>query len=99
PAFSWPRRTMKSTDTSIHLNLPARRAAVLAAGLLLSFAPLAPAQDSTAILNALVRKGVLTQAEAEEIRAEAKEASAAVPVPAVPAAKSVTRLSLGGRLQ
>ena len=90
---------MKPTNTSIQSNLFSKRAAVLAAGLLLSFAPLAPAQDSTAILNALVRKGVLTQAEAEEIRAEAKEASAAVPVPAVPAAKSVTRLSLGGRLQ
>jgi hypothetical protein len=65
------------------------------------------AQDGAAILNALVRKGILTEQEAAEIRAEATTAKQQPPptqTPAPPPAvevrtKPVTRLQLSGRVQ
>lgn len=67
----------------------------LLGGAVLLAAP-AVAQESKAIIDALVKKGVISSDEAKEILAEAKKAA---PVVAVPGAKPVTRLSVGGRLQ
>lgn len=83
-----------------HASRPHRTgcAAILALLALTAGATLpAQAQDGQAILDALVRKGVLTAAEAEQITAEAdKKAS---PLSVVIGGKSTTKLSLGGRLQ
>jgi phosphate-selective porin len=67
---------------------------VMLAGLLLMASPLA-AQDSKAILDALVRKGVLSSDEADAIKEEAKSSA---PVFAV-GGKKVSKLSLGARIQ
>jgi phosphate-selective porin len=67
----------------------------LLGGAVLLAAP-AVAQESKAIIDALVKKGVISSDEAKEILAEAKKAT---PVVAVPGARPVTRLSVGGRLQ
>jgi len=67
----------------------------LLGGAVLLAAP-AVAQESKAIIDALVKKGVISSDEAKEILAEAKKA---IPVVAVPGARPVTRLSVGGRLQ
>lgn len=68
--------------------------ALLGGALLITSA--AVAQESKAIVDALVKKGVITSGEAKEILAEAKKA---IPVVAVPGAKPVTRLAIAGRLQ
>jgi hypothetical protein len=57
------------------------------------------AQDSGALINALVRKGILSNQEAEDIRAELLRESAVVPSVVYGGAKSTHRLSVGGRLQ
>jgi len=67
----------------------------LLSGLLLMASPLA-AQDSKAILDVLVLKGVLSSKEADSIKKEAKSSS---PVYAVPGKKAVSKLSLGARIQ
>ena len=69
------------------------------AGLLLSTATLVQAQDSGALIMALVRKGILTDQEAEDIRAELLREAAVVPAPAFAGGKSTQRLSVGLRLQ
>lgn len=56
----------------------------------------AVAQESKAIIDALVKKGVITSDEAKEILADARKAT---PVVAGPGSRSVTRISVGGRLQ
>lgn len=62
--------------------------------------PLALAQDSGALVDVLVRKGILTSQEGEEVRAELlKEYAAQSPAPVVAGGKSTSRLSLGMRLQ
>ncbi len=58
------------------------------------------AQDSGALIEALVRKGILNDQEAEEIRADlTREVAAATPIFAVPGSKTATKLSIGARLQ
>jgi hypothetical protein len=57
---------------------------------------LAPAQDSAALIEALVRKGILTDQEAEDIRADLVRI---VPAPAFAGGKSTEKLSIGGRMQ
>jgi hypothetical protein len=58
------------------------------------------AQDSAALINALIRKGILTNQEAEDIRADlTREAAAVVPAPAFGGGKSTDRLSVGMRMQ
>lgn len=60
----------------------------------------ASAQDSGALIEALVRKGILTNQEAEDIRADlVREAAAVVPAPTFAGGKSTDRLSVGMRLQ
>jgi hypothetical protein len=68
------------------------------AGVLL-FAAAAPAQDSGALLNALIRKGVLTNQEAEDIRADLVRENNTVPAHAMGGGKSTDRLSVGMRMQ
>lgn len=65
----------------------------------LASASLAFAQDNTALINALIRKGVLTAQEAEEIRAELAAAPKTIPAEAVAMGKSTERLGIGMRLQ
>jgi phosphate-selective porin len=69
------------------------------AGLLFAAVSPAWAQDSGALLDVLVRKGVLSDQEAEEIRADLSRDYAANNINATPAGKSVTRLTLSGRIQ
>jgi hypothetical protein len=58
------------------------------------------AQDSGALIEALVRKGILTNQEAEDIRADlGREHAAVIPAPAFAGGKSTDRLSVGMRLQ
>lgn len=66
-----------------------------AAALLLAASP-AWAQDSKALIDALIKKGILTSEEAKSVQDEAKKSA---PVYAVPGAKPVTKLSIGARLQ
>ncbi len=54
------------------------------------------AQDSKALIDALIKKGVLTADEAKAVQDEAKKSA---PVHAVPGAKPVSKLTLGARLQ
>lgn len=54
------------------------------------------AQDSKALIDALIRKGVLTADEAKAVQDEAKKSA---PVYAAPGAKPVSKLSIGARLQ
>lgn len=75
-----------------------RRAALLGActGILASFAP---AQDSGALLNVLVRKGILSDQEAEDIRAELTADSHAAVISSISGGKSTHSLAISGRLQ
>ncbi|MFA6960316.1 MAG: porin [Opitutaceae bacterium] len=68
----------------------------LLGGVALGTASMAVAQDSGALLDALVRKGVLTDQEAEDIRVDlTRDFSTFV----VPGAKSVNSLTIKGRMQ
>jgi hypothetical protein len=82
-------------NTTYRMNLPPIRC-LWAAGILFGAAPLASAQDNAALINALIQKGILTQAEAQQIQQEVKQAT---PVVSVPGSRNVTRLSLTGRIQ
>lgn len=57
------------------------------------------AQDSGALLEALVRKGILTDQEAEDIRADLVREAAQPPATATGGSNFTTRLRLSGRLQ
>ena len=61
---------------------------------------LALAQDSGALVNALIKKGILTNQEAEDIRADlVRDAAAVLPANATGGGKSTDRLSVGMRMQ
>src|SRR5262245_36665204 len=62
-------------------------------------ATVAPAQDSGALVNALIRKGILTNQEAEDIRAELVKESNTVPAHAFGGGKFTDRLNVGMRMQ
>jgi Phosphate-selective porin O and P len=63
-------------------------------------ASVAVAQDSGALLDALVRKGVLNDQEAEEIRADlTRDNAAAMPKFAAPAGKDTKSIAISGRIQ
>jgi hypothetical protein len=66
---------------------------------LTALAPAALAQDSAALVNALIRKGILTNQEAEDIRAELVKESNTVPAHAFAGNKSTDRLTIGMRMQ
>jgi len=59
----------------------------------------ARAQDSGALLNALVKKGILTDQDAEELRADLSKDSAASVIETVSSGKSTSGLQFSGRLQ
>jgi len=62
-------------------------------------APFAAAQESGALIDALIRKGILTHQEAEDIRAELVRENNTVPAHAMAGGKSTDRLSIGMRMQ
>lgn len=62
-------------------------------------APTLFAQDSGALIDALVRKGILTNQEAEDIRADLIRDSNTIPSAVFAGGKSTDRLSVGMRLQ
>ena len=70
----------------------------LCAGALLVASP-AIAQDSGPLLDALVRKGILTNQEAEDLRADLVRDSNTIPAKAIGGGKSTDRLSVGMRMQ
>ena len=70
----------------------------LAAGFVFSSAAL-PAQDSGALLDILIKKGILTNQEAEDVRADLIRDSNTIPAHAMGGGKSTDRLSVGMRLQ
>lgn len=60
----------------------------------------ASAQDSGALLDALVRKGILSDQEAEEVRADlGRDFASALPKSAGPGSKEVSKLTITGRVQ
>ena len=59
----------------------------------------AVAQDSGALIDALIRKGILTNQEAEDIRADLVRESNTIPAHAMAGGKSSDRLSVGMRMQ
>lgn len=67
--------------------------------LISGFATFGAAQDSGALLNVLVRKGILSDQEAEDIRAELTAESHAAVMASVSGGKSTNSLSISGRLQ
>jgi phosphate-selective porin len=67
-------------------------------GTVLSGAPLF-AQESGALIDALIRKGILTNQEAEDIRADLVRESNTIPAHAIGGGKATDRLSVGMRLQ
>lgn len=59
----------------------------------------AGAQESAALIDALIRKGILTNQEAEDIRAELVRENNTVPARAMAYGKATDRLSVGMRMQ
>lgn len=58
-----------------------------------------PAQDSAALLNILVKKGILTNQEAQDLRTELSSDAKAAVTSSVSGGKSTTSLAISGRLQ
>jgi hypothetical protein len=75
-----------------------RRVALFAAIICGLTAPVT-AQDSGALLNVLVRKGILSDQEAEDVRAELSAESHAAVMTSVSGGKSTHSLAISGRLQ
>jgi len=71
----------------------------LLGALLIVAATVATASDSGALLEALVRKGILTDQEAEDIRADLVRDAAQPPAIATAGSNYTTRLRVSGRIQ
>jgi phosphate-selective porin len=78
------------------LKIQSIRRAVFGTALL---ATTALAQDSGALIDALIRKGILTNQEAEDIRADLVRESNTIPAHAMAGGKSTDRFSVGMRMQ
>lgn len=78
------------------LNLKSTCCALFAGALLTGTAL---AQDSGALIDALIKKGILTNQEAEDIRADLVRDSNTVPAHAFGGGKSTDRISVGMRMQ
>jgi phosphate-selective porin len=78
------------------LTLPPKWLALLGSVLL---ATTAVAQDSGALIDALIRKGILTNQEAEDIRADLVRENNTIPAHSMAGGKSTDRLSVGMRMQ
>jgi polyhydroxyalkanoate synthesis regulator phasin len=74
------------------------RSLLLLTATLLGLVP-ATAQESGALIDALIRKGILTHQEAEDIRADLVRENNTVPSRAMAGGKSTDRLSVGMRMQ
>jgi phosphate-selective porin len=85
------------------IRLLKKRLALLALGALVvgaaSTAPAVRAQDSGALLNVLVRKGILSDQEAENVRAELAAESHEAVTATISGGKSTKAISITGRLQ
>ena len=57
------------------------------------------AQESGALVDALIRKGILTQQEAEDIRADLVRENNTIPAHVIAGGKSTDRLNIGMRMQ
>lgn len=79
------------THRSLLRSIAAAGSLILAVG--------ASAQESAALIDALIRKGILTNQEAEDIRADLVRESNTVPAHAMAPGKFTDRLSVGMRLQ
>lgn len=88
---------MSSTPKPAALARLALGTTALLAGL--AAAPAASAQDNKALLDALVRKGILSSDEATEIGAELAKDAKAPAINAIPGSKNVSRLTITGRVQ
>lgn len=75
-----------------------RKILFLITGLLISTAS-SFSQDSGALIEALIRKGILTNQEAEDIRADLVVENNTVPSKTIAGGKSTDRLSVGMRMQ
>jgi phosphate-selective porin len=71
----------------------------LCGALALGSTTVAVAQDSGALLEVLVRKGILTDQEAEDVRADLARDAAQPPAVATGGSNYTTRLRISGRLQ
>ncbi len=65
----------------------------------LALTPTLPAQEAGALLDVLIKKGILTNQEAEDVRADMIRDSNTVPAHAFGGGKSTDRISVGMRLQ
>lgn len=72
---------------------------IAAAAALLATATPSPAQDAGALVDALVRKGVLTAQEAEEVRAEMAKDFATTSAGKIQLSNSITEMKLYGDLR
>ncbi len=79
--------------------LPAKSTCLALLGAALLTVSALVAQDSGPLLDALVRKGILTNQEAEDLRADLIRDSNTIPAKAVGGGKNTDRLSVGMRMQ
>lgn len=93
----WFRSVIQQRSTSNNAFIGSKILWLL--GGLLVFSTTAPAQESGALIDALIRKGILTNQEAEEIRVELVRESNTIPARAMAGGKSTDRLSVGMRMQ
>jgi hypothetical protein len=85
-------------DFIYHTYVRMRKNIILILGLLISTVA-SFSQDSGALIEALIRKGVLTNQEAEDIRADLVIENNTIPSKAIAGGKSTDRLSIGMRMQ
>lgn len=88
---------LSADSTDEMFNSRSKKIAVLALALVCAVS--AAAQESRALLEALIRKGILTNQEAEAISTELVQESKTPKVAVVPGGQSTQRLSLGMRVQ
>lgn len=97
-AFVWPLLLMKFT--TFFPSWLRRRSWLAAVALAVGLPGLALAQDRTQpLIELLVRKGIINDAEAAELRAELDATAPAAPAPAAPAAAPASKLALGGAVK
>ncbi len=86
-----------SNNPNKHTMLKQSTVQLMALGLVGSFAATAAAQDSGALIDALVRKGVLKDQEAEQIRSQlSKDFAATAPAGKLNLSSSIKELKLSG---
>jgi hypothetical protein len=81
------------------MRIPSRRFGFIVTTGLCGLCSCLVAQDSGALLDVLIRKGILTQQEAEDVRADLVRENNTIPAHAMAGGKSSDRLSIGMRMQ